>query len=214
VGTATIGACDVRVPRCGQLQRIVPAARKPPIRRNSHTSPGADAVTAHGRFDTAQDVWCSYTAVKEFHGSATRVVAAPFEACLTLVRAVDGYPVWCPEMVREVEVLQRDARGHAITARTKLHVARGPLVKDFDLVMAIVLEPPGTVKLTRVASEQSANRFDVTWRLRDTDGTRIELLLYASLGVSRFLPVGGVGDAIADRFVAAASTALGADPRS
>ncbi len=150
--------------------------------------------------------------MKELHGTAAQVVPAPFEECLTLLRAVDGYPGWCPEVVRDVKVLERDARGQPIRARTKLHVSRGPLVKDFDLVMAIVVEPLGTVKLARVASDQSPNRFDVTWRLRDGEGTRIELFLNATLTVSRFLPVGGIGNAIAERFVAAAGRALSADP--
>ena len=100
--------------------------------------------------------------MKEFHGTAIRVVAAPAADCLSLLRAVDGYPTWFPEMVRDAEVLQRDAADQLTRARTTLHVARGPLVHDFDLVMAIAVEPPGTVKLSKVTSGRSPSRFDVT----------------------------------------------------
>jgi ribosome-associated toxin RatA of RatAB toxin-antitoxin module len=146
--------------------------------------------------------------LKEFHGTATRVVAAPLEDCLSLLRAVDAYPTWFPEMVRDVEVLQRDASNEPTTARTKLHLARGPLVHDFDLIMAIAVEPPGTVKLSRVTSDRSSSRFDVTWTLQAAESTRIELNLSATLPVSGLVPVGDIGNAIAEQFVAAASRAL------
>jgi hypothetical protein len=150
-------------------------------------------------------------ALKEFHGTATSVVAPPIEDCLSLLRAVDGYPTWFPEMVRDVEVLQRDASDQPTTARTKLHVARGPLAYDFDLVMAIAVEPPGTVKLSKVTSDRSPSRFDVTWSLRAAESTRIELNLSATLPVSGLVPVGDIGTAIAEQFVAAASRALASD---
>jgi len=149
--------------------------------------------------------------VKEFHGTATRVVAAPVEDCLSLLRAVDGYPTWFPEMVRDVEVLQRDASDQPTRAQTKLHVARGPLVHDFDLLMAIAVEPPGTVKLSKVTNDRSPSRFDVTWSLQAAESTRIELNLSATLSVSERVPVGDIGNAIAEQFVAAASRALASD---
>lgn len=152
--------------------------------------------------------------MKEFHGTATQVVAAPVEDCLSLLRAVDGYPTWFPEMVRDVEVLQRDASDQPTRARTKLHVARGPLVHDFDLLMAIAVEPPGTVKLSKVTSDRSPSRFDVTWSLQAAESTRIELNLSATLSVSERVPVGDIGNAIAEQFVAAASRALASDTPS
>ena len=111
-------------------------------------------------------------------------------------------------MVRDVEVLQRDASDHPTRAQTKLHVARGPLVHDFDLLMAIAVEPPGTVKLSRVTNDRSPSRFDVTWSLQAAQSTRIELNLSATLSVSERVPVGDIGNAIAEQFVAAASRAL------
>lgn len=127
---------------------------------------------------------------------------------------MDGYPTWFPEMVRDVEVLQRDASDQPISARTKLHVARGPLVHDFDLLMAIAVEPPGTVKLSKVTSDRSPSRFDVTWSLQAAESTRIELNLSATLSVSERVPVGDLGNAIAEQFVAAASRALASDTPS
>ncbi len=87
-------------------------------------------------------------------------------------------------------------------------MSRGPLVKDFDLILAVVVEPPATVKLTKPASHRSDQQFTVTWRLSETEGTRIELSLDANLRVPRFLPVGGIGTSMAEGFVAAASRAL------
>ncbi len=64
------------------------------------------------------------------------------------------------------------------------------------------------MKLSKVKSEGSDQEFDVVWRLRKDKGTRIELDLHANLDVSRFLPLGGVGDSLAEGFVAAAADAL------
>lgn len=93
-------------------------------------------------------------------------------------------------------------------ARTKLHVSRGPLVKDFDLILAIVIQPPATVKLARPTNDPSQQQFGVTWRLQEGEGTRINLNLDANLRVPRFLPVGGIGNSMAKGFVAAARRAL------
>jgi ribosome-associated toxin RatA of RatAB toxin-antitoxin module len=147
--------------------------------------------------------------MKKLHGTATEVVAAPLDQCLALLEAVDRYPTWYPEVVRDVEVLDRDPSGQPTRARTKLHVSRGPLVKDFDLILAIVVEPPATVRLSRPTNEPCQQQFGVVWRLQEgEDGTRIELSLDADLRVPRFLPVGGIGNSMAKGFVAAARRAL------
>jgi ribosome-associated toxin RatA of RatAB toxin-antitoxin module len=151
--------------------------------------------------------------MKKLHGTATEVVAAPLDECLALLKAVDRYPTWYPEVVREVEVLDRDPSGQPTRARTKLHVSRGPLVKDFDLILAIVIEPPATVKLTMPTNDPSQQQFGVTWRLQDDEGTHIELYLDAILRVPRFLPVGGIGNSMAKGFVAAARRALAPERR-
>lgn len=143
--------------------------------------------------------------MKELRGAAAALVAAPLAQCLALVEAVDGYPVWYPEVVRAVDVHERDARGLPSRAQTKLHVSAGPMTKDFDLLMAVTVEPPATVKLTKVGGNA---KFDVIWRLTDGENTRIELHLDANLEVPRFVPLGEVGNSVAQGFVSAASAEL------
>ncbi len=119
--------------------------------------------------------------------------------------AVDEYPHWYPQVVRSVDVLERDADGLPSRAQTKLHVSVGPVTKDFDLLMAVTVAPPATVKLGKVGGTA---KFDVIWRLHDGNSTRLELELDASLDVPRFLPLGGIGDTVAQGFVSAASAEL------
>jgi hypothetical protein len=64
------------------------------------------------------------------------------------------------------------------------------------------------VKLTRLADDPSPQQFDVTWQLGDGGHTRIELYLHAKLRVPRFMPLGGIGNSMAEGFVAAASREL------
>lgn len=149
--------------------------------------------------------------LRDLNGAATRTVAAPAADCFSLVAAVDTYPDWYPEVVREVVVLEREPDGRARRARTKLHLAWGPVVKDFDLVMAVTSEPQATVKLARVSDRPSQSRFDVTWRLRDEGSTLLRLELAAALDVPRFLPLAGIGDAVARGFVDAAARRLGVE---
>src|SRR6476469_6656249 len=89
---------------------------------------------------------CPMRETREFHGEAVEVVAAPQEVCLALVAAVDHYPAWCPEVIREADVLERGAGGQPSRVRMTMRVARGGLVREFDLFLAIVVEPPGSVK--------------------------------------------------------------------
>jgi ribosome-associated toxin RatA of RatAB toxin-antitoxin module len=146
--------------------------------------------------------------MRELHGRATQLVAASIEECFALLIAVDRYPDWYPETVRDVQVLDRAPGGEPSRVRTNLHVARGPLVKDFDLLMVVDAQAPMTVKLTRVSDTRSDQRFEVAWALRDGERTQIAVDLYASLNVPRFLPLGGVGDALAEGFVEAAGRAV------
>jgi hypothetical protein len=151
--------------------------------------------------------------VKQLHGTATGAVAAPIEECLALLVAVDRYPSWYPEVVQEVEVLEASSDGRPTKARTTLHVSQGPIVKDFNLLLAVSVERPAIVKLARIPKGPSdQQRFEVTWRLEDRGSTSIWLGLDASLPVPRFIPIGSVGNAIAQGFVRAATRAL--DPRA
>ncbi len=146
--------------------------------------------------------------MRELRGRATQTVAAPIAECFALLEAVDRYPAWYPEGFRDVEVLARGARGEPTEVRVKLHVSRGPLRRDFDLVMAVEADRPTSVKLTRLTNDPSDQQFEIGWRLRGMERTDIDLDLRAKLRVSRFLPLGGVGSSLADGFVVAASRAV------
>lgn len=149
--------------------------------------------------------------MKELRGSAAGVAAAPVEECVRFLRAVDRYPTWYHEVVRQVDVLERDGDGNPARARALLHVAVGPLVKDFDLVLAVTLADPRTVTLSRLPNDSGdQERFEVTWRLEPGAATRMRLDIDAILSVPRLVPVGGVGDRMAEGFVTAARKALGA----
>lgn len=147
--------------------------------------------------------------MKELRGSAGATVDAPLESALALLEAVDDYPSWYSEVVRAVEVLERDEDGSPARVRTTLHVARGALAHDFELLMAVVVQRPTTVRLTRIPHEPTdAERFEVTWNLHGNGLTRISLDLLANLDVPRFLPIGGIGDSVAQGFVDAAVARL------
>src|SRR5437588_7480545 len=128
--------------------------------------------------------------MKELQGAASAAVDAPADECIALFEAVDKYPEWHPDVVREVSVLERDGDGRPSRVKTKLHLARGPLVKDFNLVLSVASDGSREVKLTKVRDRDSGpEQFEVTWRVQDAGRTRIQLDLGASLDVPRFLPV-------------------------
>jgi hypothetical protein len=139
-------------------------------------------------------------------------VAAPLEECFALLAAVDRYPEWCPDAVRYVEVLERGAGGQPRRVRMMIHVARGTLVKEFQLFLAIADEPPRSVTLTRVTDHPTNQEFTAVWLLRPDSRTRIALQLDAKLRVPALVPAAGIPDEIANGFVAAASRALAAPP--
>jgi ribosome-associated toxin RatA of RatAB toxin-antitoxin module len=147
---------------------------------------------------------------REFHGEAATVVAAPQETCLALFAAVDRYPEWLPDVIREVDVLDRSPNGQPSKVRMTVHVARGGLSKEFKLLLAIVVDAPGSVKLTRVTDHPTNQEFNATWTLQPaTDtGTRVALQLDAKLRVPWYISGDGIGDSIAEAFVSAASSRL------
>jgi ribosome-associated toxin RatA of RatAB toxin-antitoxin module len=148
--------------------------------------------------------------VKELHARAGTAVSASAEQTVALLRAVEDYPSWYPDGVRAVEVLERDGDGLATKVKATLHVASGPLVRDFRLTLAVTTPDAATVRLARQPHDtRDPERFDVTWRVVDRGGVRIELALDANLSVPRLLPVGGVGESLAQGFVGAAARALG-----
>jgi len=149
--------------------------------------------------------------MKELTGSASATTPASPAECMALLEAIDGYPTWASDVVKQAEVLERDGAGHPTVARAKLHVERGPLTRDFDLEFAVKIEPAGTIALNRIPHKPGSDeeRFDVTWRLDGGQATRVALELAANLDVPRFIPLGGVGDALAEKLVSDAMRALG-----
>ena len=128
---------------------------------------------------------------------------------MSLFTNVDRYPSWYPDVVKEVEVLERDDQGRPTKAHTKLHVQHGPITRDFDLTMAVEVDPAGTVKLSRIPHHGSdGEKFEVAWGVSGASPTRIAVDLAANLDVPRFLPLGGIGDSIAQGFVSAATREL------
>ena len=146
--------------------------------------------------------------MRALNGTASDVAAAPFEACLALVAAIDAYPRWYPEGVREVEVLERDDAGQPTRVLTVLHVEAAGFNRDFHQTMDVEVDPGGRVALTKVKADPSDPPFDVAWNLSEQDGTVIELELDTALPVPRLVPLGGLGDSIARSFVSAARTEL------
>jgi ribosome-associated toxin RatA of RatAB toxin-antitoxin module len=144
--------------------------------------------------------------MKELHARAQVSVSAPEAEVLALLRDVEGYPRWYPEGVREVKVLDRDDAGAASRVRATLHVGQGPIVRDFGLTLVVTEPQPGTIKLTRKRHDgKDQEEFEVTWVV---SGGRIQLALDANLSVPRLLPVGGIGDGLANGFVSAAAKTL------
>jgi hypothetical protein len=139
-------------------------------------------------------------------------VAAPLEDCFALLAAVDRYAEWCPDVVRYVQVLERGAGGQPRCVRMMIHVARGTLVKEFQLLLAIAVEPPRSVTLTRVTDHPTNQEFTAVWLLRPDSSTQIALQLDAKLRVPALIPAAGIPDEIANGFVTAASRTLAAPP--
>ena len=148
--------------------------------------------------------------IKELSGQATRPVQPSAAQCFAVLADVERYPEWYPDVIREVDVLEREPDGQARRARTKLHLSWGPVVRDFDLVLGVALEPLTTVSLARVSDAPSASTFEATWRVHEAAATELGIELRATLDVPRFMPLGGIGDAIAGGFVEAAARRLGA----
>lgn len=142
--------------------------------------------------------------MKELHGQASGEVRASAEHCFALLADVEGYPSWYPQVVRRAEAMPGER------ARVTLHVAHGPLVRDFDLLFDVRTSRPERVELARVPHDRSdPERFEVSW-LIDPSGTgaRLQLRLYGKLSLPRLLPIGAAAEAIASGFLDAATNAL------
>jgi Polyketide cyclase / dehydrase and lipid transport len=150
--------------------------------------------------------------MKELSGSASAEVAATFEESLALLAAIDRYPAWHPEVIREVEVLERDAQRVPRLARAAVHVAVGPLAKDFRFEISVEVQS-ALVLITRVPDSSSdPERLELRWALAPG---QVRLDVSAYLDVPRLLPLGGLGDSVAQGFVEAARRELdGSSPNA
>jgi hypothetical protein len=147
--------------------------------------------------------------MKALHGAAGQEVPASVDACMALLAAVEDYPSWYPDVVRRIEVLDTSGEGLATRVQATLHVAHGPVVRDFDLTMAVDVAPPTAVRLSRIADGPSdREEFAVAWRIEDRGSTWLGVELDANLAVPRLLPLGAVGEALARGFLLAAARAL------
>lgn len=154
--------------------------------------------------------------MKELSGSAQTTVTATPEQTYELVAAVERYPSWNGEAVPRVEVLRSDSDGRPTRVRTAVHVAAGPVTRDFELVLDVKFSGHDAVSLSRVPHEPSdPERFEVVWRIGEGPPTQLALELTAALEVPRLLPLGGVGDRLAQNFVEAAKRELdGSSPNA
>lgn len=143
--------------------------------------------------------------MKELSGSAETAIEASPEACFELVAAVERYPSWNSEVIRGMEVLEEGSDGRPKRVRTAVHVAAGPVTRDFQLVLDADYSERDAVCLTRVPNEAGdPEKFEVVWRVTRGAATRLTIELSALLEVPRLLPIGGVGDRLAQAFVDAA----------
>ena len=109
--------------------------------------------------------------MKELHGTASAVVSAPPEKCIAMLAAIEAYPNWYPDGVREVETLERDGGGQPTKVRTTLHVEVTAFSRDFDLTMSVAVESHSRVALKKLKADSSDPPFDVIWRVSERDGT-------------------------------------------
>jgi hypothetical protein len=147
--------------------------------------------------------------MKDITGCASGTVRASGRRCFELLVAVDGYPSWIGEYVREVHVLDRDARGHPTRARAVVHVAQSPFGKDFEVELVVLPELPRAVRLARIAAdEHDEDQLELVWHIERGTATTVTLEFAARVSLlPTWLPVGSAGDAIA---VAALDAAIGA----
>jgi hypothetical protein len=147
--------------------------------------------------------------VRELHARARAAVAASPDQCLTLLTEIERYPDWYPDGVRRAEVTERGPDGLPTRARAVVHVAVGPIVRDFDLRLAVEVGPGGRVALSRIPHQPSdPERFEIVWEVGAGPPTELRLLLEATLDVPRLLPIGAVGESLAQGFVEAARREL------
>lgn len=143
--------------------------------------------------------------MKELKGGASAPVSATPEQCIAMLAAVDRYPDWYPNVISEVEVLERDESGVASRARTRVHLALGPLANHYDFEVTVTVRKSAVLVVRVPDSPTDEERLEIHWRVRPG---RLGVDLTARLDVPRFLPIGGAGDSVAQGFVEAARRVL------
>lgn len=148
--------------------------------------------------------------MKELYGQAAAEVPAPPERCADLLADVERYPEWYPDVVRRVVMSQPAKGGAGAQARTTLRVPGIPVLGEVSFTLAVQRDGDERVTLTRIGhGPDDHERFAVGWSVTPTpSGSRIEAALEAELSVPRLVPLGGVGQRVADGFVAAAARVL------
>ena len=147
--------------------------------------------------------------MKQLQGTASAEIELPVADCFALLAAIDRYPAWF-EVVREVEILDREPDGRPRLARVEIHVPQSPFGTDFELLVEIQAEPPEAMQFTKLpAGPADRDRLEITWRMRENGWTEIEFEFDAAVSfVPGYLPVGGGGDVIAEVILDAATAAF------
>jgi hypothetical protein len=149
--------------------------------------------------------------MKHLDGRAQASVQAPMADCYGLLEAVERYPSWCGEFIREVSRVERGGDGRPARAHVVVHVAQSPFAKRFEFDATIRAERARSVHLSKLPNAPSdRDRFSLSWSLGDAEQTRIGLEFSADVSfLPSLLPMPGVGDLIARAVLAAATRELG-----
>jgi len=151
--------------------------------------------------------------MKHLDGRAGAVVGTPIATCFSLLEAVERYPSWCGEFIREVAAVERDDDGRPVRAHVIVYVAQSPFGNRFEFDATVGTEPTRAVHLSRLPSSPSdPDRFSLAWSLRRGEGerTHLELEFFAAVSfLPSVLPLPGVGDLIAGAVLDAAVRELG-----
>lgn len=147
--------------------------------------------------------------MKQLQGSAIAETELPVEDCFALLASIDRYPAWF-EIVREVEILDREADGRPRLARVEIVVPQSPFGTDFSFMVAVEVDRPVKMRFTKLPDGPAdEDRIELTWWVRENGWTEIEFEFDAAVSfVPGYLPVGGAGDVIAEIILDAATTAF------
>ena len=147
--------------------------------------------------------------MKQLQGSASTEIELPLDDCFALLASIDRYPAWF-EVVREVEILDREPDGRPRLARVELYVPQSPFGTDFSLTVAVQADRPAAMQFTKLPNGPAdEDRLEITWRMRENGWTEIEFEFDAVISfVPGYLPVGAAGDVIAEAILDAATNAF------